>query len=443
MDVASLVEDRPREGEFRVHRSTMTSPEIFAAEQQRILERCWLYVAHESELPHPGDYRRRTLAGRSLFVLRGDDGAVRAFYNTCTHRGAQVCRQDSGTASQFQCFYHAWTFNTRGELIGVPGRDGYAASFDPSRYTLRSPPRFEAYRGMYFVNFDPAADDLATYLGEARELVDLTMDAGDSLGGWQITAGTSRFSIRGNWKLMVENSLDNYHFAPVHQTYVDYMARRKAGVGVGAESREAARARTTARALSGRHSVMTFPTPGRTIAYPTRAWSDDAYRAVEQLRAQLVERHGEARGREMAEMSRLMSIFPTLIFQDTHSGFRLRQILPTAPDAMDILQWDLVPRQERDDLRAYRTELSLAFLGPGGFGTPDDVEAIESCQLGYRIPDVEWSDLSRGMHRAPRDDDELGVRTFWRQWLALMQGERYAPLVAEYAGAEAVARRAG
>jgi hypothetical protein len=47
------------------------------------------------------------------------------------------------------------------------------------------------------------------------------------------------------------------------------------------------------------------------------------------------------------------------------------------------------------------------------------------------------------MHRAPRDDDELGVRTFWRQWLALMQGERYAPLVAEYAGADVVARRAG
>jgi p-cumate 2,3-dioxygenase subunit alpha len=436
MELASLVEDRPREGEFRVHRATMTSPEIFALERQRILERCWLYVAHESEFPQPGDYRRRTLAGRPLFVLRGIDGEVRVFYNTCTHRGAQVCRQESGSAQQFQCFYHAWTFDTRGELIGVPGRDGYSATFDPARFSLRSPPRFEAYRGLYFVCFDPAADDLVTFLGEAREIIDLTMDSGALLGGWQVTAGSSRFSIQGNWKLMVENSLDNYHFATVHQTYTEYMARRKAGVGAGAESREALRARARARALSGRHSVMTFPTPGRTIAYPTRQWSEDAYHEVEQLRARLIERYGEARGQQMAEMSRLMSVFPTLIFQDTHSGFRLRQILPVAPDAMDIIQWDLVPRQEREDLSAYRTELSLAFLGPGGFGTPDDIEAIESCQLGYQVPDVEWSDLSRGMHRTPRDDDELGVRTFWRQWHAMMQGLGHAPVVVEHDVAE-------
>src|SRR5207302_6692213 len=109
MDLASLVMDRPREGLFRVHRSAMTSAEILALERERIFDRCWLYVGHESELAQPGDYRRRTVAGRPLFLVRGRDRRVRAFYNTCRHRGALVCRQDRGTAQQFQCFYHAWT----------------------------------------------------------------------------------------------------------------------------------------------------------------------------------------------------------------------------------------------------------------------------------------------------------------------------------------------
>jgi hypothetical protein len=102
---------------------------------------------------------------------------------------------------------------------------------------------------------------------------------------------------------------------------------------------------------------------------------------------------------------------------------------------MNIIQWDLAPRDERADLRAYRMELSLAFLGPGGFGTADDIEAIESSQTGFQIPEVEWSDLSRGMHRAPREDDEIGPRTFWREWHAVMQGHTHAPEVEEHPGA--------
>ena len=122
--------DDPERGLFRVHRSAMTSAEVFALEQERIFDRTWLYLAHESELPQAGDYRRRTIAGRPLFVVRGKDGEVRAFLNSCTHRGAMVCRQDQGTAETFQCFYHGWTFNNHGELIGVPDQSAYSECFD-------------------------------------------------------------------------------------------------------------------------------------------------------------------------------------------------------------------------------------------------------------------------------------------------------------------------
>ncbi len=182
---------------------------------------------------------------------------------------------------------------------------------------------------------------------------------------------------------------------------------------------------------------MLLPTPGRTIAYPSPLWSEAANAEITRLRAALIERYGQARGQQMAELSRFIVIFPTLVFQDTLSGFRLRQIWPTAPDRMDVAQWELVPRHERADLRAYRMEYSLTFLGPGGFATPDDVEALESCQAGFRSGGVEWSDLSRGMHREPLDDDEMQMRTFWRQWHAMVQGQHEAPPVDERAFAAA------
>src|SRR5689334_12615981 len=102
MQVSELICDEPERGLFRVHRSSMTSHEIFEIEQERIFSRTWLYLAHDSELRRPGEYRRKTMAGRPVFIVRGRDGRIRAFMNTCTHRGALVCRQDQGTAETFQ-----------------------------------------------------------------------------------------------------------------------------------------------------------------------------------------------------------------------------------------------------------------------------------------------------------------------------------------------------
>ena len=93
----AIVEDRNR-GTFRVHRSTMTSPEIYQMEQERIFQRCWLYVGHESEVPKPGDYLRRNVGGQPIMFVRGSDGQPRVFLNTCPHRGALVCRQGRGNA---------------------------------------------------------------------------------------------------------------------------------------------------------------------------------------------------------------------------------------------------------------------------------------------------------------------------------------------------------
>ncbi len=424
MNFDGLVRDEPERYRFSVHRSAMTSLEIYEREMSQIFESTWLYIGHSDEIKEPGDYRRRTLAGRPLMFVRGSDGVVRALYNTCTHRGAQVCRQDSGRATVFQCFYHSWSFNNKGELVGVPDEAAYSAQFSRADFALQSVPRLEQYRGLYFVSFDPAIVDLDFYLGPARKLMDLTLDSAESLGGWELLSGSAQYSLHANWKLMVENSYDGYH-VPLHQTYLDYVAWRAQMNGKSSTGGTTiiARGRTGGAALPNGHGIMLMEARGRGIANPSPMWDDETNADVTAVKNANIALFGEHRGREMCEVSRWLLVYPNLAFQDTQSGFRLRVITPVGPSETDIQQWELAPRNEAPTLRAARMELSLAFLGPGGFATPDDVEALESCQRGFAAKAVAWSDISRGMQREqPLATDELQMRAFWRQWQAYVAG---------------------
>jgi p-cumate 2,3-dioxygenase alpha subunit len=88
---------------------------------------------------------------------------------------------------------------------------------------------------------------------------------------------------------------------------------------------------------------------------------------------------------------------------------------------MDVTAWELAPRSEPAQLRRRRLDSYLTFLGPAGFATPDDVEALESCQQGFDSGGIEWNDLSRGMARQqPETNDELQMRVFWRRWAQQM-----------------------
>src|SRR3546814_20051783 len=93
-----------------------------------------------------------------------------------------------------------------------------------------------------------------------------------------------------------------------------------------------------------------------------------------------------------------------------------RTFWPTAPDYMEVNAWALAPVEESEWLRKFRLFNFTEFLGPGGFATPDDVEAIEKCQVGYQAArEAQYNDISRCMLRAGGSayDDELQMRCFW------------------------------
>ncbi len=418
MDIKDLIIDDRLRGIFKVHRSTMTSMELFRLERERIFNRCWIYLGHESEVENPGDYRRRTVAGRPLFFVRDKDGRVRVFLNSCPHRGALICRHDAGNAQVLQCFYHAWSFNTNGELIGLPGEDAYGPYFDRSEMGLKEPPRVESYRGFLFVSFNPHVEDLVTYLAGARDYLDLIVDQSEE--GMRVVPGSNRYSTKANWKLLAENSLDGYHLIPTHQTYVDYIA--SLGTDDSGDTMDA-RPPGVARSLGNGHCVSeNIARNGRPIAHWHPLFGEDAIEPIARVRQELVEKHGEERAYLMADTSRNLLIYPNLIINDV-VAITIRYFEPLAPDEMDVTAWHLVPREEADTVLATRLDSYLTFFGPGGFATPDDVEALESCQAGFRASELEWSDISRGMLKpTPGTSDELQMRGFWRQWSANMQG---------------------
>ncbi|ODU07601.1 MAG: p-cumate dioxygenase [Pseudonocardia sp. SCN 72-86] len=408
-----LIDEDPGRARFRVHRSSMTSPDLYARELDSVFGHSWLYVGHESEVREPGGYVRRPVGGRPMFMVRGaKTGEVHVFHNTCPHRGAVVCRTDSGTAKVFQCFYHAWSFDSEGSLVGVPGREAYDG-LDFSELGLRPVARCESYRGLVFASFDPGIVGLVDYLAGAREYLDLVAD---QLGHAEIITGTNSYAIDANWKLLAENSIDGYHAVPTHDTYFKYLVALGTDLSGGVDG--------TARALGNGHGVVEYAAPwGRPVAKWEPLFGDEARDEITRLRAELVERHGEDRAHRMADTNRNLLIYPNLVVNDI-MAVTVRTFMPTAPDRMEVTAWELAPRDELPQLRQRRLDSFLTFLGPGGFATPDDIEALESCQQGFRSGGVEWNDLSRGMARDPRTDDEEQMRSFWRRWNEQMTGAR-------------------
>jgi p-cumate 2,3-dioxygenase subunit alpha len=416
MQLTNLVADDPRRGTFRVHRSAMRSAELLPLEWERIFDRVWLYVGHESEVERPGDFRRRTIARRPVLFVRGSDGQVRSLLNVCRHRGAMLCRESEGNAQQFQCFYHAWTYDNCGGLVGVPDEPGYGPGFDRAELAMAAPPREDSYRGFHFLSFNPHVQPLADYLAGAKEYLDLVVDQAEQ--GMRVIAGTHKQVTQAHWKLVMDNFIDPLHVPVLHQTYLAYITKN------GGTAR---RPNGTARALGNGHAVTeSFASYGRPVARWYPLFGEEARPEIEARRTWLVARYGEERATRMADNLRLLRIFPNLLIQDV-TGVTIRTVWPTAVDRTELVAWELAPREESGEQLHRRLQNFLAFLGPAGFGIPDDVEAVESCQSTLETPEVEWQDYSRAMAEdaagvAP-DTCDLQHRAFWRQWLAHLQAE--------------------
>jgi 3-phenylpropionate/trans-cinnamate dioxygenase alpha subunit/dibenzofuran dioxygenase alpha subunit len=197
-----------------VSRGIYSDPEIHRLEQERVFGRCWLFLGHESMLPRPGDYMTNTMGEDPVLLVRDQSGQVRAFLNTCRHRGNKVCLFDRGNARNFTCSYHGWSYNIEGRLIGVPqAEEAYFDTLDKDNWGLYPVPRVEAYQGLIFGCLDPNALSLEEYLGDLRWYLDVIFLADDL----EFLPQTQKIRIQTNWKVPAENANgDHYHNVFTH-----------------------------------------------------------------------------------------------------------------------------------------------------------------------------------------------------------------------------------
>jgi len=192
-------------------REYYTSPDIFEDEVTRVFATQWQYVGHTCQVHEAGDYFVARASTESLIITRDVDGVVRAFVNSCRHRGSELCPEGaSGRTKQFVCPYHRWSYALDGHLLGAPGmRDG--VDFDFAEWPLHEV-NCEVFYGQIFVHLGSPDQSVAAMLaGHVREQ-DFLLVESDRVK----LVHQKRYLINANWKVALENNLECYHCAGAH-----------------------------------------------------------------------------------------------------------------------------------------------------------------------------------------------------------------------------------
>ncbi|WP_420452257.1 aromatic ring-hydroxylating oxygenase subunit alpha [Ilumatobacter sp.] len=203
-----------------------TTEEFHRIEAEHLWPRTWVIAGRAEQIPDPGDFFTFDDLGVPLLVVRGTDGEVNCFYNTCQHRGAPVVRGTTGSSRRLRCQYHSWTYEIDGgTLVSVPDERDFVGLDLTERCLPRA--RCDTYAGFVFVNRDLDAPDLSDWIGPAREMLD-PFDG----GALREVYRESRV-IPCNWKVTAEAFLEVYHFRHIHShDGVSVLDNRGAAMGL-------------------------------------------------------------------------------------------------------------------------------------------------------------------------------------------------------------------
>ncbi len=208
-----------------IPRARYLDASLFDAEIDKVFRRSWLAVGHVSEYKSEGSYRLLDIPFAPVVVVKGKDGKLRAFLNTCRHRAATVLKEKEGCVKTLSCQYHGWTYDLAGKLIGVTSPESFA-DLDFEAHSLVSL-RCELWGGFVFINFDPEALPLLDWLAPLADRY-ASMVVPDPDKPLRIAAKMS-WEVNCNWKAMAENFAESYHVEYIHSETVTKMVDASRG----------------------------------------------------------------------------------------------------------------------------------------------------------------------------------------------------------------------
>lgn len=191
------------------------SPEWMARESERMWNRVWQFACSVDHVAAPGDFYEYRAGWVSILIVRGEDGELRAFQNTCRHRGNTICEGTGSGLEELRCPYHRWAWHTDGRLREVPSRRWFGV-MDSDEYAL-IPARVDTWGPTVWVNLDTGAMPLAEWLEGVPADVEWA-----SFDDFRCNSLIVR-DVPANWKVVSEGFSETYHIQGVHPEMLGYI----------------------------------------------------------------------------------------------------------------------------------------------------------------------------------------------------------------------------
>ncbi|MSQ27783.1 MAG: aromatic ring-hydroxylating dioxygenase subunit alpha [Dehalococcoidia bacterium] len=424
-----------RTGEGLVSARCFSDPRVYDMERERLFTRSWLFVAHESEIPQPGDFVTRTMGEDPVLVTRGPDGVVRVLLNVCRHRARMLCSVDGGNASHFMCPYHGWTYSNTGELTGVPYFESYQGRLVKGEWGLQEAPHVDSYRGLIFACWDAAAPSLGDYLGSMKWTMDLIFGRADA---FEVTGPPQRWVVDCNWKLGSGNFGGNLHHVPVTHGFTTAL-----GLKATRSRRQSYYVTTRFGHIVSVGCHLDMPHPKPYLGLP-RDLMPEYQRNLSPEQFSFMERIQTMAG----------TVFPNLSYLNTSSHrpsewgappekevsfVTLRQWQPLGHDKMEMWSWGLVEKNASEEWKRDSKTCYQRTFGAAGVFEQDDPENWSEITRGLRgaMANRLWLHYGMGQTPSPAPDwpgpppayntdramSEINERVFYQRWHEMLYGQ--------------------
>jgi phenylpropionate dioxygenase-like ring-hydroxylating dioxygenase large terminal subunit len=364
----------------------------------------WNYLCLDAELPEGGRYRSTFVGKTPVVVVKDSDGEIYAFENRCAHRGALIALEKSGQVDNFQCVYHAWSYNRQGDLIGVAfengvkGQGGMPPGFSKEDHGPRKL-RIATFCGLVFGSFSDEVPSIEEYLGD-----EICARVERVLHKPVQVIGRFTQALPNNWKLYVENVKDSYHASLLHLFFTTFELNRlsqKGGVIVDESG--------------GNHVSFSMIDPAAADAsYKEQGLRSDTdrYRLKDPTLLAGFKEYDDG------VTLQILSVFPGFVLQQIQNCLAVRQVLPRG-QARTELNWTYLgytdDTPEQRNVRLKQSNL----VGPAGFISMEDGAVGGFVQRGIAGARAQAAVIEMGGDETGSSEGratETSVRGFWKAW---------------------------